>query len=83
MDKNGVPITQSILSIKNQRRIAEYLDQREGYKGVALEFAAKLSPASGFAERGKRVKTVFDWHYDKRNAAKGIRDVEQRKMASI
>jgi hypothetical protein len=81
--KNGVPITQSILSIKNQRRIAEYLDRREGYKGVALEFAAKLSPASGFAERGKRVKTVFDWHYDKRNAAKGIRDVEQRKMASI
>jgi hypothetical protein len=80
--KNGVPITQSILSIKNQRRITEYLERREGYNGAALEFAAKLSPASGFAERGKRVKTIFDWHYDRRNAAKGIRCEEQRDIAS-
>jgi hypothetical protein len=80
--KNGVPITQSILSIKNQRRITEYLERREGYKGAALEFAAKLSPANGFAERDKRVKTVFDWHYDRRNAAKGIRGAEQRDIAS-
>jgi hypothetical protein len=80
--KNGVPITQSILHLKNQRRITEYLNRREGYKEAALEFAAKLSPASGFAERGKRVKTVFDWHYDRRNAAKGIKELEKRDKAS-
>jgi hypothetical protein len=80
--KNGVPITQSILSIKNQRRITEYLDRREGYKGAALEFSARLCPASGFAARGKRVKTIFDWHYDRRNAAKGIKNPKQRESAS-
>ena len=80
--KNGVPLTQSILAIKNQRRIKEYLDRRQGYKGAALEFPAKLAPATGFAERGKRAKTIFDWHYDRRNAAKGIKNLEQRNSAS-
>jgi len=80
--RNGVPITQSILAIKNNRRITEYLDQRQGYKEAALEFSAKLTPASGFVARGKRVKTIFDWHYDRRNAAKGIKDSVQRDSAS-
>ena len=80
--RNGVPITQTIINIKNERRIHEYTNQRKGFLGAELSYTAKVSPAVGFIERGKRTKRIFDWQYDRRNAAKGIKDKEKRAKAT-
>ena len=75
--RNGVPITQTISNIKNERRVREYTNQRKGFLGAELAYTAKVAPAVGFMERSKRTKRIFDWQYGRRNAAKGIKDKEE------